>query len=155
VYGCSSDQNGNSECYLAHAAASSIDQPAAYEYAQGAGFYTSDVTQALPVLDGPSSLNVRAHGSGRWFATYVLPLDSKVTVQSAVGPAGPFSQAQTLLNCQLGPNDFCSGGNQHPELDPDASAIAVSYVAASFNTEAPGSRYWPRLAFPTLPEELP
>ncbi len=155
TYACASDMNGNPVCYGARVEGRSIADPGAYEFARGAGFYTSDVTAALPVLDGPGSLSVRLHRSGRWLATYVAPLDSVVKVRSALTPFGPFSEEHELFTCQLGKGDFCTGGNQHPEVDPTADTIAVSYAAATFSEEGAGSRYWPRLAFVTLPESLP
>jgi hypothetical protein len=155
AYACSTDANGNPVCYGAHVDASAIDNPAAYEFSQGAGFFTSDPSQALPVVDGPGGLSVRQHASGRWLATYIRPLDSVVKVRSAVTPLGPFSEEYDLFSCPLGTGDFCSGGNRHPEADVDANTIAVSFAAATFASESAGSRYWPRLAFVRLPDALP
>jgi hypothetical protein len=155
AYACASDANGNPVCYGAHALASALDDPAAYTYARGAGFYTSDFAQALPILDGPGSLSVRRHGSGRWLATYVPPLGSVVKVRSALGPMGPFSNERDLFTCQLGPGDFCSGGNQHPEDDPDGGVVAISYVPANLSPPAAGAGYWPRLVLAPLPASLP
>jgi hypothetical protein len=107
------------------------------------------------VLTGVSSPQLRAHASGRWFVTYTPPIGSGVMIQSSLGPVGPFSQPQNLLACDLGTNDFCTGGSQHPELDPDANTIAVSYAASSFNGTPPGARYWPRLVFAPIPANLP
>ena len=155
VWGCSQESNRTQACFGAHALSASIDDPNAYEYATGAGFYTSDASAALPILDGAAGVHVRPHSSGRWFATYAPALGGGLVVRSSLGPMGPFSQPHDLLTCDLGNGDFCVGGEQHPEIDPEANTIAVSYAPTSFNGTPPGDRYWPRLVFAPLPDALP
>jgi hypothetical protein len=155
VYGCAPNANGESDCYLGEVDGTMVDEPAAYQYALGGGFFTPNVADALPVLTNVTSPQVRGHASGRWFVTWAPAVGSGLMIASALGPTGPFSQPQNLLTCELGTSDFCVGGSQHPELDPDANTFAVSCAASSFNGTPPGERYWPRLVFAPIPEGLP
>jgi len=156
VYGCGNvQQTGNSVCYHAQAPVSEINEPSAYSYSIGSGFFTSDPAEALPVLENAASVSVRPESSTRVLATYVGALGDRVEVSSALGPAEPFSQPFDLVICQLGSGDFCTGGVRHPELETGDGTVAVSYAAGSFSAEANGARYWPRLVFVPLPDALP
>lgn len=156
AYGCGTLPPATSpSCYLAQAPVASANDASAYQYAVGSGRYSSNVGDALPIIENMGDVSVRVHSTGEILATYVLPLDTNLTIQAALTPYGPFSDPITLAACQLESGDFCSGARQHPEIDPDSNTIAISYVAATFNAEPPGDRYWPRLAFVSLPPNLP
>jgi hypothetical protein len=149
AYGCAS-----SSCYVAKAPLASMDDPAAYLYATGAGRFSADPTEARPILNGPASISVRQHLSGRLLATYLAPLGTELLVRSALGPTGPFSREYRLASCEAGTHDFCVGGVRHPQLETEGT-LAISYSAASFDSTPPGDRYWAKLAFVKLPLELP
>jgi hypothetical protein len=155
AYGCSGSADGWSrDCYVARVPVASISDGTAWQYATGVGQFTNHVDDAQPILTGVGDLSVHRHASGRLLLTYVKPLDTLLQVRSALGPTGPFSAAHALGQCEASQGTFCVGAVQHPELDPDARTIAVTFARASFDP-LPNDVRWPRLAFLLLPDTLP
>jgi hypothetical protein len=155
AYGCVPTDNGwTRACYVARAPAAQLDQSDAWQYATAVGQFTTDVDAAQPILVGVGDLSVRRHASGKLLLTYVLPLDTVLQVRSALGPTGPFSAPYPLGRCDAPVGAFCVGAVQHPEYDPAASSIAVTFARASFEVLSPDVRH-PRFAILTLPTQLP
>ena len=161
AYGCSGSADGWSrDCYVARVPVGQISDINAWQYATGVGQFTANVDDAQPILTGVGDIEVRRHAaatpepSGRLLLTYIKPLDTLLQVRSALGPTGPFSAPHVLGQCEASTGTFCVGAVQHPELDPDAATIAVTFARASFDP-LPSDARWPRLAFLPLPGALP
>jgi hypothetical protein len=94
----------------------------------------------------------------RLIMTYVPALGSKLVARSALAPEGPWSEPVVLASCDLGgagPQTFCSGGQQHPELAPPGS-LALSYDAHWINDGGTSiESAWPRLAVVAVPADVP
>ncbi len=155
AYGCEPAQDGwTRACYVARAPTLQVANVNAWQYATAVNQFTANPDDAQPILTGVGDLSIRRHPSGRLLATYILPLDTVLRVRSALGPTGPFSAPHALAQCQAATGSFCVGAVQHPELDPDAATVALTFARASFDP-LPSDVTWPRLAYLALPAALP
>ncbi len=155
VYGCTSSDGGWSRaCYVARAPAANLASSSAWQYATAVEQFTDDVDAAQPILLNVGDVSVRRHASGRLLVTYILPLDHVLRVRSALGPTGPFSAAHVLGSCDAPAGAFCVGAAQHPELEPDATTLALTFARSSFDP-LPDHLRRPVLAFLPVPTELP
>jgi hypothetical protein len=140
VWGCQSAGFLASDCFVARVPTASVASPAAYSYWAGDG-WSSNPDDAVPAVRGAGSgVSVRQDGNGatRLLMTYVPPLGSTLVARSAGTPEGPWSAPVTLASCDLigaGANQFCSGGQQHPELTPQ-DALFITYAPQSFAADA-------------------
>lgn len=84
---------------------------------------------------------------------------SVIAARDAAALTGPWSAPQVLMKPpeSEGPQPFVYAGRAHPDIDADADALTVSYVANSFQPDAllqPANErklYWPRLAEAAMP----
>lgn len=155
AYGCVSTDSGWSRaCYVARVPALQVADGGAWQYATGIDQFTANPDDAQPVLMGVGDISVRRHASGRLLISYIKPLDTLLQLRAALAPTGPFSAAHPLGRCDAPADVFCVGAVQHPELDPDAVTVAVTFSRASFAPLADELRR-PRLALLPLPVDLP
>ena len=155
AYGCLAAADGwTRDCYVARAPSSQLADVNAWQYATAVGEFTANPDGALPILIGVGDVSVRRHASGRLLASYLEPLDTVLQVRALLGPTGPFSAPHPVGQCAAPPDTFCVGAVQHPELDPDAATLAVTFARASFDPLTDDVR-WPRLAYLPLPDALP
>ncbi len=160
LFGCRSAEYLASDCFLGRVQQASVTLAAAYEYWAG-DHWSGNVDDAAPVVKGvASTIAVRPDATNpkRLIMTYVTPLGSTLVARSALAPEGPWSEPVVLASCDFGsagPEAFCSGGQQHPELAPPGS-LALSYDAHWF-TDGGASigNAWPRLALVAVPADLP
>ncbi|HET9931662.1 MAG TPA: DUF4185 domain-containing protein [Polyangiaceae bacterium] len=146
------------DVYLARVLMSDVAEPAAYEYWQGGGGWTSDADLAAPIVEGgtsPSVLFDAAHD--RWLMAYATPLASEIQLRSGLGVTGPWSLPLVVGRCRLPPSDpnaFCDDVTLLPAME--TNSLNLGYRIGSF-TSAPRNprEYWTRLVTTTWPTTLP
>jgi hypothetical protein len=156
AYGCAASGYLNDACFVARADASQLTSSAAYTYWTGDHWSASPDDAAPVVAEAGGIVAVRPDGTDagsapRFVMTYVPTLGSTIVERSAIAPEGPWSAPTTLASCALegaGPNAFCSGAQQHPELvTAPGQRLALTVAARTFATDAGATpaAFWPRL----------
>lgn len=155
VYGCQEGGFLSSDCFIARAPTSAIDDESAYEYYAGGSHFTAAVDDAFQVFEAGDPVAVMAvPGRERFLAAYVTPLGEEVTLRSGLGAFGPWSKPQPSIGCDVGPDAFCADTVLHA-FD---GRLFVSYSILTFEAgkaEADPEAFWSRLAPVDVPGTLP
>jgi hypothetical protein len=164
TYGCRKGRGFASDCFVARAPFSRLDDETAYAYASGGGHWSARVDDAWPVVEASGEVSVAYDpGRARWLMAYAEPLGRYILLRTGLGPDGPWSAPLPFLRCALpvdDPQAFCAGVSLALELR-DALVpedVVLTYAPATFTAGAldhDERAYWTRLAHAPAPNALP
>ena len=136
VYGCELQLEGILKpCRLARVAIDKILERDAWQFYQGQGTWSYDLSAATTVFHGNDMMSVfyNEHLS-RYIAIYSQPLSTRVMMRTAERPEGPWSQASELFDGRksAGSWGWIYDALAHPELSTDNGK--TTYITYSRNT---------------------